>query len=167
MQRTTAADAVKVVTGIAALAVAWQAIRFCLGDIGNVTMPVFEAMRHFMDTTYGQPKPVDHFNPLAYTAELGLGLVQWLMGFAVWIVAAAAVAGAGNTLARVLTVGLHRYRIERREAQEAARIAAERQAVKDRRRELRRKVLEAREPRRGSSGFFSFVVGVMLGAFFF
>ena len=167
MQRTTAAGAVKVLSVIGALAVAWQAVRFCLGDIGNVTMPVFEAMRHFMDTTYGQPEPIDHFNPLAYMAELGLGFVQWLMGAAVWIIAAAAVAGVGNTLAHVLTVGRHQYRIERREAQEAARIAAERQAAKDRRRELRRKVLEARQPRRGSSGFFSFVVGVMLGAFFF
>lgn len=167
MQRTTAADAVKVVTGIAALAVAWQAIRFCLGDIGNVTTPVFEAVGHAMGTAYGQPETVDHFNPLASMAELGLGLIQWLMGFVVWIFAAVAVVGIGNTIARVLTVGWHQYRIEQREAQEAARIAAERQAAKDRRRELRRKVLEAREPRRGSSGFFSFVVGVMLGAFFF
>ncbi|MEX3557340.1 MAG: hypothetical protein VB135_02580 [Burkholderia sp.] len=167
MQRTTAAGAVKVVAGIAALAVAWQAVRFCLGDIGNVTTPVFEAVRQAMSAAYGLPEPVDHFNPLASIAELGSGLIQWLMGFAFWLVAAAAVACTGDTIARVLAVGWHQYRTEQREAREAARIAEERQAAKDRRRELRRKVLETREPRRGSSGFFSFVIGVMLGAFFF
>ncbi|WP_407215844.1 hypothetical protein [Enterobacter hormaechei] len=72
----------------------------------------------------------------------------------------------GRAAARVVAVGWHQFRVEAREAAEAARIAQERQAAKDRRRELRRKVIEAREPRK-SSGVFPFLIGLLLGSFFF
>lgn len=169
MERTTVAKAVHAVTIVAMLATAWQAVRFATGDIGNVTLPVFELFDHGVQSMASDN--AEHVSGPGFSLlgdlpnMLRVGVV-WLAGFMVWLMAAVIVGELGKVAARVTAVGWHQYRTEAREAAEAARIAQERQAAKDRRRELRRKVIEAREPRK-SSGVFPFLIGLLLGSFFF
>ncbi|ELO8195543.1 hypothetical protein R0U17_004417 [Salmonella enterica] len=166
MQRTTVAKTINAVSLVAMLAVAWQAVRFAMGDIGNVIAPVFElfeqAMRPGIDASASAPE----LTLFSSVSELATASVKWVFGFVVWLFAAGALMSFGQAAARVATVGWHQYRVEVREAREAARIAHERQTAKARRRELRRKVIEAREPRK-SSGFGPFLIGLLLGSFFF
>lgn len=170
MERTTVAKAVHAASLVAMLTLLWQAVRFAMGDIGNPIAPVFEFVAHTMREGAGLP-PEAPAGALAGGPFSGLlegfqVLLLWGLGMAVWGIAAMIVGVLGSAAARVVLVGWQQYRAEQREAREAARIAAERQAAKDRRRELRRKVLEAREPRRGSSGILSFVLGALFGSFF-
>nr|AGH89385.1 hypothetical protein [uncultured bacterium] len=169
MQYPKAAKAIHIVSVVAMLAVAWQAIRFAMGDIGNVTLPVFELFDHTMQTmtsNSGEQESRPVFSPFVELSELLRAGAVWVAGFMVWLMAAVIVGKLGEVAARVAAVGWKQYRTEAREAAEAARIAQERQAAKDRRRELRRKVIEAREPRK-SSGVFPFLMGLLLGSFFF
>lgn len=162
MGRTTAPKVIHVITLVAILAVGWQAVRFMMGDIGNPVAPVFEAA--------GLPSVLPPGEllggPLSALLDGFQSIMVWGFGLAVWGGAALVVSQFGNSAARVVQFGWQQYRAEQREAHEAARIAAKRQAAKDRRRELRRKVLEAREPRRGSSGILPFALGVLFGSFF-
>ncbi|HFG3220798.1 TPA: hypothetical protein ACGGJZ_003512 [Escherichia coli] len=169
MQRAKIAMAVHTVSVVAMLAVAWQAVRFAMGDIGNVTLPVFELFDHGVQSMASDS--TEHvsgsgFSPFGDLSDMLRAGVVWFAGFMVWLMAAVIVGELGKVAARVAAVGWHQYRAEAREAAEAARIAQERQAAKDRRRELRRKVIEAREPRK-SSGFGPFLIGLLLGSFFF
>ncbi|EAQ2882453.1 hypothetical protein EGE62_22700 [Salmonella enterica] len=164
MNRKACGKAINVFSSVGGLVVAWQAIRFAMGDIGNVTIPVFEWLANTTQPQ-GSVTPADATGLLSMTNFMQ-SIIWWIMGFSVWLIAATVVSGLGNVAARIATVGWQQYLTEQREAHEAARIAAERQALKDRRRELRRKVLEAREPRRGSSGILPFVLGVLFGSFF-
>lgn len=165
MQRTMAAKAVAVAAGVACLAVWGQAIRFAMGDIDNAAMPVIEFISHAMPQ--GPVSPSDSpANPISALLEGYKTVLLWMAGFGIWIGAGAAIALLGNNVAGIISLGWRQYRIEQHEAAETARIAAERQAAKDRRRELRRKVLEAREPRK-PSGIFPFLIGLLLGSFFF
>ncbi|ECX0143207.1 hypothetical protein AOZ84_20450 [Salmonella enterica subsp. enterica serovar Newport] len=169
MERTTLAKGVHAVSVVAMLAVAWQAVRFIMGDIGNVTLPVFELIEHGvqgMTSDSGRPSSAPEFSPLGGLPDMLRAGVVWFAGCMVWLMAAVIVGELGKVAARVAAVGWHQYRAEAQEAAEAARIAQERQAAKDRRRELRRKVIEAREPRK-SSGVLPFLIGLLLGAFFF
>ncbi|EJS7522898.1 hypothetical protein NWJ54_004527 [Salmonella enterica] len=166
MQRTMAAKAVAVAAGVACLAVWGQAVRFAMGDISNVAMPVFEFISHALSQGPTVSPSDTPTNPISELIEGYKTVLLWLAGFGIWIGAGAAIAVLGNNLAGILSLGWRQYRIEQREAREIARIAAERQAAKDRRRELRRKVLEAREPRK-SSGALPFLMGLLLGSFFF
>lgn len=143
------------------LATAWQAVRFIMGDIGNVTLPVFELFDHGVqsmasDSAEHTSRP--GFSLFGDLSDWLRGGVVWFAGIMVWLMAAWIVGELGRAAARVVAVGWHQFRVEAREAAEAARIAQERQAAKDRRRELRRKVIEAREPRK-SSGVFPFLIG--------
>ena len=165
MQHPRVSIAIRTVSVVAMLAVAWQAIRFAKGDIGNVTLPVFELFDHTMQTmasTSSEQESMSWFSPFGELLRAG---VVWLAGFMVWLMAAVIVGKLGEVAARVAAVGWQQYRTEAREAAEAARIAQERQAAKDRRRKLRRKVIEAQEPRK-SSGVFPFLMGLLLGSFF-
>ncbi|HCW2870564.1 TPA: hypothetical protein OXB44_005377 [Escherichia coli] len=162
MKRETAASAVKLAFNAAALCLAWQAVRFCLGDIGNVMVPFFDFIR-YLSGVESTPEPTGFIGAIAGGTTT---LVQGLFGFVAWLMMAAWVVAFGGHAERIVSVGWHQYRAEEREASEAARVAQERQAAKDRRRELRRKVLEAREPRRGSSGFFPFLLGLLIGSLF-
>lgn len=169
MQRAKIAMAIHAVSVAAMLAVAWQAVRFAMGDIGNVTLPVFELFDHgvqSMASDSAEHASGPGFSPLGDLPDIMRAGVVWFAGFMVWLMAAVIVGELGKVAARVTAVGWHQYRTEAREAAEAARIAQERQAAKDRRRELRRKVIEAREPRK-SSGVFPFLIGLLLGSFFF
>lgn len=169
MERTTVAKAVHAVAMVATLATAWQAVRFIMGDIGNVTLPVFELFEHgvqSMASDSGEHAGGSAFSPLGDLSDMLRAGVVWFAGCMVWLMAAVIVGELGKVAARVAAVGWHQYRAEAREAAKAARIAQERQAAKDRRRELRRKVIEAREPRK-SSGVFPFLIGLLLGSFFF
>ncbi|CZZ74151.1 hypothetical protein [Enterobacter hormaechei] len=170
MERTTAAKVINAVSLVAMLAVMWQAVRFVMGDIGNPVAPVFEFVIHTMREGAGLPSEapasVLSGGPFRGLLEGFQSLMTWAFGFAIWLVAALIVGHSGKAAARVVLIGWQQYRAEQREAREAARIAAERQAIKDRRRELRRKVIEAREPRK-SSGFGPFLIGLLLGSFFF
>ncbi|EJG5355168.1 hypothetical protein [Pseudomonas juntendi] len=170
MERATAAKVINGVSLVAMLAVMWQAVRFVMGDIGNPVAPVFEFVVHTMREGAGLPSEAPASavwgGPFTGLLEGFQSLMVWAFGFVIWLIAALMVGHSGKAAARVVLVGWQQYRAEQREAREAARIAAERQAAKDRRRELRRKVLEAREPRRGSSGILSFVLGALFGSFF-
>ncbi|ELH0920364.1 hypothetical protein ROT28_004603 [Salmonella enterica] len=169
MERAKIAMGIHAVSVVAALAVAWQAVRFAMGDIGNVTLPVFELLGHgvqSMASDSAQQSSGPGFSPLGDLFDMMRAGVVWLAGFMAWLMVAVIVGELGKVAARVAAVGWHQYRTEAREAAEAARIAQERQAAKDRRRDLRRKVIEAREPRK-SSGLFPFLIGLLLGSFFF
>ena len=169
MQRAKIAMAIHAFSVVAMLAVAWQAARFAMGDIGNVALPMFELFDHglqSMASDSGEHASEPVFSPLGDLFDMVRAGVIWFAGFMVWLMAAVIVGELGKVAARVAAVGWHQYRTEAREAAEAARIAQERQAAKDRRRELRRKVIEAREPRK-SSGVFPFLIGLLLGSFFF
>ncbi|PMY80290.1 hypothetical protein C1X72_15490 [Pseudomonas sp. FW306-2-2C-D06B] len=170
MERTSAAKLVNAASLVAMLAVGWQAVRFIMGDIGNPISPVYEFVTQSMREMSGLP-------PKAPASELSGGPLSWLiggyqsimvwgLGLVFWLFSAFIVGELGKAIARVVQVGWQQYRVEQREAQQAARIAAERQAVKDRRRELRRKALQAVEPRRGASGTLLFILGVLVGSFF-
>ncbi|MBV6867885.1 hypothetical protein [Xanthomonas euvesicatoria] len=148
-KRAKLAMAIHGVSAVAMLAVAWQAVRFIMGDIGNVTLPVFELFGQSVQSSAPGFLALDSLSDMLRT-----GLV-WFAGCMVWLMAAVVVGELGKVAARVAAVGWHQYLAEAREATEAA---------KDRR-ELRRKVIDAREPRK-SSGVFTFVIGLLLGSFF-
>lgn len=155
MNRKTISNIVGLVGCIASLAVGWQAVRFCQGDIGAPLLDLFNSVWH-------KPKDVDGslFSPLG---TLALGF-YYIGGISHWI----ALGGLGlylsETCRRIVEVGWTQYRSEEREASELAQQQAERQALKDRRRELRRKLNEAQQPRKSSSfSFASFLIGLIAG----
>jgi hypothetical protein len=168
MNRERAAKLVTVLGVVAMLGVAWQAVRFAIGDIGNPISPVYKFIALTLHETGELPSVITSspFSTESLTIYWPLSFMIWCIGFSVWLVAATIVGHIGQVAARVVLVGWRQYRAEQREDYEAARIAAERQAAKERRRDLRRQVLEAREPRRKSSGILPFVLGTLFGSFF-
>lgn len=170
MSRASAAKTIKATTGVAVLVVIWQAVRFTMGDIANPAAPIFDFLNNTMRESVGLSSEVsaDMLTRGPFAGLLGglEAVMSWMVGVSVWVFAAVFVGSIGKRAARVVLVGGKQYRAEQREAHEAYRIAAERQAIKDRRRKLRRKALEAREPRRASSGVFPFLLGALFGSFF-
>lgn len=167
MDRAIAGKALHVASIAAALTVAWQGVRYIMGDIGNVIAPVWEFVAHVLREGAGMPPDAGSHNPLSELLSGFVFIVKSFAGFAVWLLAAMVVGNLLGDTARVVEIGWDQFRAERREIREAAKIEHDRQMAKDRRRELRRKVLDARKPHSNSSGFFLFLLGLLIGAFFF
>ncbi|WP_083347519.1 hypothetical protein [Rhizobium sp. LCM 4573] len=101
MNRTTVANAIRVVSFIGWLAVLWQAIRWIQGDIGNPAAPIFDMFTQ---------SPRDS---IAGTID---AVMRELFGILCWMGLALCVAQAGVMLSRVVEVGWRQYRLEQHEA---------------------------------------------------
>lgn len=162
MQRTTAARAVSLVALVISLTAAWQAVRFCQGNIGA---PVFDQLYAFIQEATGNTgTAAPDLSRLSYW--LGR-LYYYLGGILTWLGIAAFVATGGKAAARIVEVGFDQYRAERREAIQEAQRLAEIEAARERRRELRRKRIEMLQPKVPSFSFGSFLLGLSIGMFFF
>lgn len=161
MKRETAARLVSLAGGIIALAVMWQAVRFCQGLIGAPILDLFNELWREAKGQQADAQPL--FSPLGDLFAMG---AHYFGGIAHWVGLGGLVLALTVPCERIVEVGWSQYRAEQREANELARQAAQRQALKDRRRELRRKVLERQEPRKSSFSFGSFLLGLMIGSFF-
>lgn len=93
MKRETAASAVKLAFNAAALCLAWQAVRFCLGDIGNVMVPFFDFIR-YLSGVESTPEPTGFIGAIAGGTTT---LVQGLFGFVAWLM----LVGGGRRLNRL------------------------------------------------------------------
>lgn len=161
MKRETAANLVRLAGGIIALAVMWQAVRFCQGLIGAPLLDLFSELWREASGQQADAEPL--FSPFGNLFAMG---GHYLGGIAHWVGLGGLVLALSLTCERIVEVGWAQYRAEQREDAKLARQAAERQALKDRRRELRRKVIERREPSKSSFSFGSFLLGLMIGSFF-
>ena len=158
VKRTAVAKVIKVISAIAALVVAWQAVRFCTGDIGNIAQPVFSLLRAALGMA-----PLEPNNVWSLASAGILSLFEALFGFVIWLMLASVITVSGLEIARIVEVGWPKYQEEQREAKRIA----ERNSAEARRRELRQKAMELRAPKRSSGGFSFFFLGLLTGALLF
>lgn len=103
MERTTAAKAIRVVSIVAMIVVGWQAVRFIMGDVGNLVVPVSELGMKIIEAAGLSSEPLDNW----YQSYM-----LWCCGIAAWVVAALIVGGLGKIAERVVLVGWKQFRAE-------------------------------------------------------
>lgn len=178
MNKKYVAKALEVIGGLLGLVVAYQAIRFCQGEIGA---PILDQAIQYVArpfaATLDQQLGTQFFSQWANlgtnSADLSVWAAAWvqkgvyyLLGIFVWLQLGLLVQSCARAAARIYVVGFDQYCDEVR----TARAEAERQhriyAARERRRELQRKQREAEQPRSGFS-MTTLVAGIVIGMFFF
>ncbi|MFJ4294107.1 hypothetical protein ACIP1U_30745 [Cupriavidus sp. NPDC089707] len=149
--RVFAASLIRLVVFIAALIVAWQAVRFCQGDIGA---PGFDQILAIMDAALG---PQRSSGPINWLAQV----FHYIGGICLWVGLASLVVSVGSGAARIVEVGFKQYMAECKEAAEEASRRQKIEATRERRREQRRKAQQSK----ASFGFGTLVLGVIIGMF--
>lgn len=149
---------------IAAIAVAWQAVRFCQGEIGGPGIDQFIAMLHEF---FGEPSPAANDNGKIIQAGLAWlsQACYYMAGVAVWLSLALFVSCLGASSARIVEVGFTQYIAECKAAEEESRRWAKVEADREHRRELRRKRREELQPK-SSFGFGALFLGFLIGKLF-
>lgn len=149
---------------IAAIAVAWQAVRFCQGDIGAPGIDQFIAVLH---ESFGEPSTT--VSGIGGIIQAGLAWLSqayyYMGGIGVWIGLALFVSSLGAATARIVEVGFAQYMAECKSAQEEAARMAKIEAARERRREFRRKRREKLHPK-SSFGFGTLLLGFLIGKLF-
>lgn len=172
MYKKHLAKAIEIAGVVLGLVVAYQAIRFCQGAIGA---PILDQITPYYDvpfaTEYVQVVGVSNI----VTTTLGWiskGFYS-LAGITIWMMLGSLVCSSAKAVARIVLVGFSQYCDEVRAARaeaEIARVEAEDQArladAREQRREQRRKLREAEQPKSGFS-FTTLVTGVILGMILF
>ncbi|KVL70315.1 hypothetical protein [Burkholderia ubonensis] len=178
MNKEYVAKVITFVGWLLGLVVAYQAVRFCQGSIGA---PILDQVIQYYLRPFAvaidQQLGTKFFSQLAYPITSSTSLSAWvpgwiqkgvyyLLGIFVWLHLGLFVQSCARAAACIYVVGFAQYCDEVR----AARAEAERQhqiyVERERRRELRRKQLEAKQPRSGFS-VTTLVAGIVLGMFFF
>lgn len=124
MHKKHIALALRIATWTASVAVAWQAVRFCQGEVGA---PVVDLLLNAIRATL-EPLPAAA-GPNGEIFGWMHKIFYYLSGVSLWLALASIVRSSGWALSRIVEVGLARYRTE---MGDAARLAALAQA--DRRR---------------------------------
>jgi hypothetical protein len=135
------------------VAIAWQAVRFCLGEVGN---PLVDVMRAVFGASFTESRDG--------TAEI----FRWtptfdlLLGIATWLAAAVLVMALGCMLARTLEVGWRQVLIEEREYRAEVRRIAKIEPSRERKLELRRKLASTKK---SGFGLGALLIGIVIGRF--
>jgi hypothetical protein len=104
MGRTAAANAIRVVSIVAMIAVGWQAVRFIMGDDGNlVVVPISEFVLKIIEAAGLSSEAQDNWHQ-SYT--------RWGCGLAAWLITALMVGGLGKIAERIVLDGRKQYRAE-------------------------------------------------------
>lgn len=114
MGRTTAANAIRLASILAMIAVGWQAVRFVTGDVVNPVVPVSEFVINIIGEASGLPPEALRNRYLSY--------LVWVFGIAAWVSTALLVGILGKAAARLVLVGWKQYRSESREADNLTRL---------------------------------------------
>ncbi|MBU9366368.1 hypothetical protein [Burkholderia multivorans] len=155
--RKNISNAINFAAVLAAIAVLWQAVRFCEGKIG---MPLpLEVIGINLANNLANAA----FHDVHAVASPSFIFTAWhyVIGVALWVMVAAAMLSGAESLARIVEVGWQQYRAEMKlEAEEYAR-QAKINAARERRREFRN--------RKKASGlsFGTLIVGIIVGSIFF
>lgn len=154
MQKIWVAKAMELSGSIAGLAVIWQAVRFCKGEIGAPGVDWYFA---WLAGSFGMTA-----NPDSPATWLMTGF-HYLLGVVVWCWLGAFVMAIMHDGARIYMVGYKQYREEARAAAEEERRLARIEAARERRRELRRRA----SGEKSGLSVTSIVLGVIIGSIFF
>ncbi|HGA2320471.1 TPA: hypothetical protein ACIRVE_005087 [Pseudomonas putida] len=104
MERTTAANFIRVVSIVAMIAVGWQAVRFIMGDFGNlIVVPISEFFLKISEAAGLSSEALDN-RYLSY--------MRWCCALAAWVIAALMVGGLGKIAERKVLVGWKQSRAE-------------------------------------------------------
>lgn len=162
MDNKTAANAIRIIGVTACLATAWQAVRFCHGNIGA---PVVDQVNYVMMEQFGRDAsslPAESGGVLTWIVSMLSTGYYYVLGVLVWLLLAALVMNLFGACARIAEVGFDQYSAESKAAAEANRRLAEHNAEIERRRELRRKRREALRPK-SSFSFGAVLLGITIG----
>lgn len=97
MERTTAVNAIRVVSIVAMIAVGWQAVQFIMGDVGNlVVVPISEFVLKVIEAVGLSSEALDNWHQ---------SYMRWWCGLAAWVIAALMVGGLGKIAERIVLVG--------------------------------------------------------------
>lgn len=147
----------------AALAVAWQAVRFCQGHIGAPGVDQFFAL---LQGIFGTQATADEVASSLGGLVVFFGWINkalyYLGGIFVWLMFAQVVRSAGWTLGRIVEVGFDQYRAEVKEAERLAAIEDARDRRREARLDARRRATEAEQPKSGFS-LTTLAIGIMIG----
>ncbi|KVW77432.1 hypothetical protein [Burkholderia ubonensis] len=155
--RKYAAAIIDIAGAAASLAVMWQAVRFCRGEVSAPIVDQVAAMAEalFPAVPNGDPPPAT-----VVFGWIGQGF-HYLYGIAVWILLGYIVSCGMRAIARIVAVGFRQYRAEKSAAFVEDARRARIQTAWRRRRELRR---ERSEPQSG--GVFSAIaIGTLFGLY--
>lgn len=135
-------------------AVAWQAVRFCQGEIGA---PIWDQL---MDVLRSPHAAVE--GPIAAPLAWLERAYYYVGGVTVWVGLATFVRGVGGNLSRIVEVGWTEFLHESKAASAERDRWAQVQADRGRRRDQRRKLDGAKRPRPAVS-WGTLIVGIIIG----
>lgn len=111
------AKAIYVTTWIAAMGVAWQAIRFCQGHIGAIALDQIIALTNQMWGAKPEAFSSDVLNsPFLYLMSHYFKAIYIMCGIGAWIGSAWIVLDTGLSFGRIFDVGFENFKAQRRSA---------------------------------------------------
>jgi|APLak6261701877_1056259.scaffolds.fasta_scaffold00004_131 hypothetical protein len=96
---------INIVGAITTLILAWQVVRFCLGEIGA---PLADCAVTILKTI----QPLPNSGELRSFLELCLKGIYFITGISMWFIAAIIVKNWSGVLARIVEVGYTQYKLE-------------------------------------------------------
>lgn len=158
-----AAKCIRIVGWIVRLVIMWQAVRFCQGLIGA---PGFDQVIFEINKVFGRgigPLPIPKTETVVELIFAYLNMLAYYMGgISTWFFICAVVSSLFSAIARIVEVGFKPYLAECKEAREDARRLEKIAVARERRQELRRKRIEAQQPK-SSLGFGALLIGIVIG----
>lgn len=149
MRKEMVASILRTGGAIVSLVLMWQSVRFCMGKIGapgvDYLFASIEESHTFVLIDW-------------YTTA-----VHYIAGFTVWIGIGVTVGIVTDAAARIVVVGFNQFFEEQLAAEKEARRLERIQAIRERRRELRRKASESKS----GIGIATLIIGIVIGFMWF